>query len=172
MNANRTYEYLTLARQKLFAWVRPLSPGQYNQEFQIGLGSLSRTLTHIMICEWMYMERLMRRDVPAYESWPIRDESPPAFDVLEREWTLQAERTTRDLAGVTDWDVPRRWRSTWEGVTRESDVTAADIATQMILHEVHHRAQAMNMLRHLGVKLDDIDYNEFCWSRRVVASAG
>lgn len=169
MNTTKTYDYLVLARRKIFGWARPLTPEQYTRQFEIGLGSLSRTLTHIMICEWMYMERLMRRKVPPYESWPIKDETPPAFDVIEREWTSLAERTARELAGINDWDVPRRWRSTWEGVTRESNVTAADIVTQMFLHEVHHRAQAMNMLRRLGVQVEDIDYNEFFWDRKVVS---
>ncbi|KAA0214533.1 MAG: hypothetical protein DYG94_10385 [Leptolyngbya sp. PLA3] len=33
-----------------------------------------------------------------------------------------------------------------------------DIFTQLILHEVHHRAQAMNMLRQFGVKAPDVDF--------------
>jgi uncharacterized damage-inducible protein DinB len=35
-----------------------------------------------------------------------------------------------------------------------------------VLHEVHHRAQAMNILRQLGVKLADIDYNAMMYTRR------
>jgi uncharacterized damage-inducible protein DinB len=31
---------------------------------------------------------------------------------------------------------------------------------------VHHRAQAMNILRQLGVALEDIDYNALMFQRR------
>jgi len=43
--------------------------------------------------------------------------------------------------------------------------TAGDIATQLVLHEVHHRAQAMAMLRHLGRPVQDIDYNDLMYER-------
>jgi len=37
-----------------------------------------------------------------------------------------------------------------------------------VLHEVHHRAQAINMLRHLGVTVGDVDFNDFMYQRRRV----
>jgi hypothetical protein len=36
-----------------------------------------------------------------------------------------------------------------------------DIAIQMLLHEVHHRAQAMVVLRQLGVPAENLDYARF-----------
>lgn len=44
--------------------------------------------------------------------------------------------------------------------------SAADIFSQMALHEVHHRAQAMNMLRQLGATMEDIDFNALMLRRR------
>ena len=61
MEPLKIYDYLTLARQRIFDWTRPLSAEQYTQEFPIGLGSLARTLTHVMICEWAYVERILGR---------------------------------------------------------------------------------------------------------------
>jgi uncharacterized damage-inducible protein DinB len=46
---------------------------------------------------------------------------------------------------------------------------AADIFTQLVLHEVHHRAQAMNMLRQLGIAAEDIDYNTLMYRRRAAS---
>ncbi len=42
-------------------------------------------------------------------------------------------------------------------------LTAAkgDIAVQLLLHDVHHRAQAMAMLRQLGVDAQNLDYIRF-----------
>jgi uncharacterized damage-inducible protein DinB len=45
-------------------------------------------------------------------------------------------------------------------------VTPADVATQLCFHEVHHRAQAMAMLRQLGVEAQNLDYNAFMYGRR------
>jgi uncharacterized damage-inducible protein DinB len=41
----------------------------------------------------------------------------------------------------------------------------SDIATQLLLHEVHHRAQAMAMLRQLGIAAQDLDYLGFVQRR-------
>jgi uncharacterized damage-inducible protein DinB len=44
--------------------------------------------------------------------------------------------------------------------------SAADLFTQLALHEAHHRAQVMNMLRRLGVTLEDLDFNAMTFDRR------
>jgi uncharacterized damage-inducible protein DinB len=46
-----------------------------------------------------------------------------------------------------------------------STATKADLATQMLLHEVHHRAQAMATLRQLGVEAQNLDYMTFAAKR-------
>ena len=37
--------------------------------------------------------------------------------------------------------------------------TTGGIAAQLLFHEIHHRAQAMAMLRQLGVPAQDLDYS-------------
>lgn len=170
MNPSRTYEYLVKSRARLFEGVRPLSPEQYGREFPIGLRTLARTLTHVMICEFAYVERMRGRELQPYEQWPIQDEKPPPFETLESAWSDQV-RTTRDaFAAVHDWSKPLEYRVTPEvaNVSRPMIVTATygDIAMQLALHEVHHRAQAMFMLRQLGVAIQDLDYNTLMYTRR------
>lgn len=167
MNPDKTYGYLCVARGRVLDWVRPLSGEQYGRQFAIGLGSLARTLTHIMASEWYYVRRMTGRDVPRYEEWPIRDEKPPAFAQLERAWAEQAGVTRSALATVRDWGAPLEYEITNDEGKREMiTASAGDIFTQLVLHEVHHRAQAMNMLRHLGVKAEDLDYNTLTYTRR------
>lgn len=48
------------------------------------------------------------------------------------------------------------------------EASREDIFTQLVLHEVHHRAQAINMLRHLGATVGDVDFNGFMHQRRRV----
>ncbi|MCL4196652.1 MAG: DinB family protein [Phycisphaerales bacterium] len=167
MNVLRTYDYLVLARGKVFDVVRPLSAEQYAREFSIGLGTLGRTLTHLMICEWFYLQRVERRTVPPYGQWPIRDEQPPPFAVLEEKWATQARETRAMLAAVRDWEAPIDYPAlTDDQPPTVITASAMDIFTQLVLHEVHHRAQALNMLRQMGVTLGDIDFNALMYQRR------
>jgi uncharacterized damage-inducible protein DinB len=170
MNPPKIYDYLTQARAKLLDGVRPLSDEQYRREFPIGLGSLARTLTHIMICEYANVERIRGRQLQPYAQWPIQDENPPPFAELESAWRDQASITRDVLAAVRDWSQEIEYLVTPEvsSVNRHMIVrtTYGDIATQIALHEVHHRAQAMNMLRQFGVTLQDIDYNTLMYQKR------
>ena len=171
MEPLKTYDYLTLTRQRVFEMVRPLSAEQHAREFPIGRDTIVRTLTHIMISEWYYVQRILGRDVPPDEQWPIQEESPPPFTALETAWIEQADHTRAALTAVRDWSVDLEYRVT-EDDGRPVIVTAsaADIFTQLVLHEVHHRAQAMNMLRHLDVTAEDLDFNTFMYVRREASS--
>ena len=167
MDAQRTYDYLALARRKILGWARPLSDEQYGHDFAIGLGSLARTLAHIELSEWYYIQRLRGRPIPPYEQWPIRDEAPPPLAALEAAWIEQEGRTRAALAGVRDWTAPIEYEVTTDAGRREIvTASAGDLFTQLVLHEVHHRAQAMNMLRQLGVGLEDLDFNALMYRRR------
>ncbi len=136
MEPLKIYDYLTLARQRVFEWVRPLSADQYARQFPIGLGTLGRTLTHIMISEWYYVQRIGARDVPPYEQWPIQWESPPPFAALETAWIEQVGHTRTALSAVNDWSVDLKYQVTGDD-DRPEIVTASagDIFTQLVLHE-------------------------------------
>jgi uncharacterized damage-inducible protein DinB len=166
MDPVRTYDYLMLARGKVLDWCRPLGDEAWSKQFTIGLGSLSRTLTHVMICEWAYVERIQGHDVPPYEQWAYQDERPPALAELESVWRAQASTVRVVLGAVTDWDREMEYRVEHEGKKTIINATRRDIFTQLCFHEVHHRAQAMNMLRHLGVAAEDLDYNALMYRRR------
>ena len=171
MDPLRIYDYLTLARQKVFDCVRPLSVEQYGSVLPIGLGTLGRTLTHIMICEWFYVQRIEERVVPPYDQWPIQDEKPPPFTVLEPTWIEQAKQTQAALTAVRDWDAAIEYRTLSDDDDDPPKIVttcAADLFTQLMMHEVHHRAQALNILRQLGVAIEDIDFNALMYQRREV----
>jgi uncharacterized damage-inducible protein DinB len=120
-----------------------------------------------MISEWYYVQRMRGRNVPPYERWPIRWENPPPFAALEAAWVEQAADTRAALDAVRDWSAELEYRvTTDDGRSMIVTASAAGLFTQLILHEVHHRAQAMNMLRHLGVAAEDLDYNAMVFERR------
>lgn len=162
----KIYTYLSLARSRLLDSVRPLGTEAYHQSFPIGLGSLARTLTHMMISEQMYVQRMQARPVPPYDQWPIRDEHPPEFTALDIEWTKQAAATREAIALITDWDTELEYTVESEGRPVVITASPTDIFTQLAFHEIHHRAQAMNMLRRLGAIVEDLDYNTLMYKRR------
>ncbi len=162
MEPLKIYDYLMRARGRIFERVRPLSAEQYAREFPIGLGTLGGTLTHIMISEWYYVQRIQGHDVPPYEEWPIQEEKPPPFAALEAAWIEQADQTRAALVAVREWTADFEYFVTTDEGRREIvTASAADLSTQLALHEVHHRAQAMNMLRQLGAAVEDLDFNSF-----------
>ena len=167
MEPIKTYDYLVLTRRRVLDWVRSLAPEQYAREFPFGNKTFTRTLTHMLISEWYYIERISGREVPPYDQWPIRDEAPPPLAELESAWTAQADRTRAALGAVRDWDTELEYQITDDdGTLKIVNATPTDIFTQLALHEVHHRSQLLAMLRTLGAELDDIDYNIMMYRRR------
>ncbi len=169
MNPLKTYDYLTKSRERVFDAVRPLAPEQYLHRFSIGVNTIGRTLTHIMISEWYYIERLEGRTVPHYNEWPIKDETPPAFDVVEKTWREQAKQVRTAIANERDWNRKITWLS-FPDDTRGNKrfhitCTAGELLTQLAFHEIHHRAQIMAMLREFGKPLEDLDYNSMMFER-------
>lgn len=169
LDPSRIYDYLERSRQRILDAARPLIHEQWAQEFPIGAKSLRHTLTHLVVAEWYYVQRMNRADVPPYEQWELRDETPLEGEALERAWATQAKATRVAIAGVHDWREPFDYRVTDDqGRRLIVTATAADLITQLALHEAHHRAQALNILRHLGVTVvgDDIDFNAMMMPRR------
>ena len=170
VNPLKTYDYLTLARQRVFEWIRGLPAADYTREILAGQRPIAQIMTHIMISEGYYVLRMQGLSVPPYEEWPIKDESPPPFPVLEASWTEQAARTRQALSAVREWGTDLEYEVTVDD-GRPAIITASpgDIFTQLFQHEVHHRAQAMVLLRSLGVSVGDVDFNTLMYKRRDVA---
>jgi uncharacterized damage-inducible protein DinB len=176
MDALKIYDYLIKTRQRLLDAVRPLTPQQYHHEFAFGLKTIGATLTHIMISEWYYIERLAGRPVPPYDQWPIKYEHPPALDIVEKTWHEQARNIRAAIAVQRDWNRRITYLSFPDDNGKRFHITATsgDLFTQLAPHEVHHRAQLMAMLRQLGdarcgPPLEDLDYNALMFERREIS---
>ncbi len=173
MDPQITYTYLVRARECVFDRVRPLSTSQYSRELPIGVKSIASTLAHIMISEWYYLQRLRGAAVPEYAAWPIKYESPPSFDVIERTWRAQAADVHAYIASEQDWARAIAWVSFPDDAGRRANLrtTAGGLLTQLVLHEVHHRAHLMSMIRLLGEgvpPLEDLDFNAMMFEREMI----
>ncbi len=155
------YDVHTQAREKLFDWMRPLTQEQYLHEFPFAHRTLRATMIELAMTELWLAMRLREDPMPRPFRWgslPINEESQDTFPKLETAWRAQAPQTRATLANLTDLD--RMVETVHYGKRRMVTfrATRRDIAMQILLHEVHHRAQAMTMLRHLGVPAQDLDF--------------
>ena len=135
-----------------------LTDEQWRRRFEIGLGSLHDTLTHVVGAMRRWADRI---DGPPTELRPsIEGDSrrtPPELlallDASAAELAASAERARARGLG-TEFDV------TLAGRTHRFTLGAALV--HVTTHGMHHRAQCLNMLRHLGVpgvsdRLPEID---------------
>jgi uncharacterized damage-inducible protein DinB len=162
----RVFEYLAAARGRLLGWVRSLEaerPGAYAQSFPFGPGSIRGTLLHVAAAEWAYVERLAGRDFPLTDS-PFTLERLPELEPLVRAWDAQTVRTAAAIRALGDPARPVEFISR-VGPPMRARTTAGEIALHMVLHEVHHRAQVMAMLRQSGVRAENLDYSFLAFVR-------
>jgi uncharacterized damage-inducible protein DinB len=158
MDFLRVYDVQLQARAKLLDWTRGLDQEQYIRRFPFGYQSLRGTLVEIAAAEMFLSMRLREEPLPPIQEWPVSEERLPTFTDLERIWAPQWQRTRATLAETTDWDRTVTCRLIQPGKILRLTATKADIATQLLTHEVHHRAQAMAMLRQLGIEAQNLDY--------------
>jgi uncharacterized damage-inducible protein DinB len=147
------------ARRRLFDWVRPLTQAQYTRPFPFGLATVRATLVEIARTEHFLLLRLTEQPIPAFDdNYPISETRQPQFTDLETVWDAQAATVRAVLTETADWDRSVTCALHWPDRVVTLTATKAAIATQLLLHEVHHRAQAMAMLRLLGIPAQDLDY--------------
>ncbi len=75
--------------------------------------------------------------------------------------------TRATLAEIADWNRLREQRIPRPGKTTVvRSATLTQLALQMLFHEVHHRAQAMALLRLLGIQAQNLDCIIFAYEER------
>ncbi|MCG3125864.1 MAG: hypothetical protein CHACPFDD_00691 [Phycisphaerae bacterium] len=153
--------YNDWADAALLAAATPLSDAQLDQPFDMGVGSLRRTLLHIFNGEHVWLKRWQSR---AETPWPDEAERVAPATIGER---LQRTWRERDafLATLRDPDLARvvTYRDSKGSYFRAA---LSDMMAQMFVHSAHHRAQAANMIRRTGGAALDVDY--MYWIRQPV----
>lgn len=149
------YAYLVAAREPIFDRLRGLTPEQYRQPFPFGLGTLRRTVHHLAGAEWFLIGQIAGGAAGEY---PFGADAVPDAETLERRWRALEPQTRRVLETVDDWARPIEYVVTLPNRRRyRIRSTVFWVFVQFCYHEVHHRAQAMAMLRQLGASVETID---------------
>ena len=121
-----------------------LTADQFHRRFEIGPGSLHDALTHVVGAMRAMTETLAGREPRPRLEGDGQRRTPgqlrSLFEEACREFSAEARR--RPLEET----VSRRTRD-----GRTLTMTRGAVLTHVTTHGTHHRAQCLNMLRHLGV---------------------
>lgn len=124
---------------------------QLDRSFELGEGSLRKTLAHIYGAERAWHERCAG---PEAEALPRGRETHSLAEI--REATGRISRVRDDwLASFSNADLDREIAYDKDGHTYAHPLS--DVLLHVCNHGMHHRAQALNMLRRMGKKVPVID---------------
>lgn len=118
-----------------------LSAEQFHRKFEMGLGNLHGTFAHVIGAMQIWIDVLHQRTTRPISDGKTR--TVPEYLMLLDATCAELDEVIRahPLEGVVS-----RVR---EGKTYK--YTRGAILTHVTTHGMHHRAQALNMMRHLGV---------------------
>jgi uncharacterized damage-inducible protein DinB len=121
-----------------------LSNDQFARKFEIGPGSLQATLTHMIAAKKTWTDTLMGRPPT-----PRIDQTGAVYSPAQLV-ELHQQSGDEFMAVARKHALDEIVKRTREG--KEFSFTRGVVITHVTTHGMHHRAQCLNMLRHLGVK--------------------
>lgn len=156
----RLHQHRAWVNENLLAAASALSDEQLRRAFQIGQGSIWKSLLHLYAAEFVWLEALLGNDDPLVQG-DLPGRIPgnqmgkggvASLEELREKWAGQQERWDRYLADLSpeslDDPVFKFALSTGKRVaTRRSDVLL-----HVCTHAQYTTAQVVNMLRQVGVE--------------------
>jgi uncharacterized damage-inducible protein DinB len=131
-----------------------LTPEQFHKRFEMGPGSLHDTITHILAATRGWGDLLAGRELRPPQQEPQR--SVPELSTMLDE--LSADMSASSRKGPLDELLTRTRGGKTYTFTRGAALT------HIMTHNMHHRAQCLNMLRHVGVSpLPPSSVMEWTW---------
>lgn len=147
--------YSAWANARLIQLAADMGDAQLDRPFDMGMGSFRRTMMHILDGEIVWLERWQER---SETPWPDQDRAAPLARMRD-DLEAVAARRQEWMSGIRPEQADRRvvYRDSKGGLFQAS---LRDMLLQGCVHSSHHRAQALNMLKHLGAALPKpgIDY--------------
>lgn len=150
------YRYCDWATDRVQAIAETLSDEQLDREFEIGQGRLRTTLLHIRDAERWWYENWTVGPGSSFKELP---ETTPVAELRSRFHEI-AEKRDAYLDRLSDHDLVRVVTAEVRPGLRLS-FRLGESMLQLCSHGTHHRAQALNMLRHLGADVPALDYVDY-----------
>ncbi|MFZ3218038.1 MAG: DinB family protein [Candidatus Acidiferrales bacterium] len=160
------YDYNAWADRRTLDACAGLSAEQFTAEVVSSFRSVRNTLVHIMLVEWLWLERWHGRSPSAYP--PVTEF--PSLDSLRARWA-KIERDLVDyVASLTPEDLQRVVQhKTTAGVAQAAPLW--QMLQHLVNHGTYHRGQVTTLLRQLGAKPSTTDLIFFYRERAAQATA-
>ncbi|MCX5658850.1 MAG: DinB family protein [Planctomycetota bacterium] len=158
----RLHEWRIWMDGRLIAAATPLGPEQLSRPFEIGQGTLIKTLEHMGKADEIWLTRLTRRPEAQLAEMPPRETVAAvgaAWDAANAGWReylarLDAAELKRTLRGKSGAGLP-------------FEMPVLDVVLHVAVHASYTAAQANNILRHLGAKVEDVNLAPFSRQSRL-----
>jgi len=148
----RLHQHRAWSSRNLRNAARNLSDAQLDQPFEIGLGNLRKTLTHMHGAETVWLMALNgNADTPSAFGFHY-----DSFDALDAAWEKSERDWSAFLSVLTQADLTRPIVKTMSLTGERYTTPMHDILLHVCMHAHHHTAQAINMMRHVGVPADKL----------------
>ena len=131
------------ATRQILSACEKLTADQFARKFDIGAGSLQAGITHMLAAMITWTDTLAQRPLrPRIDEGGAKYSAAQLhqmFDEFAAEFSAIAKSHPLD-------EIVKRTRG-----GKEYSFTRGAVITHVTTHGMHHRAQCLNMLRHLGV---------------------
>ncbi len=151
------FRYADWANDRVLAAAEGLDDAALDRPLEIGLGTLRKTVLHVEGAERNWLENWMQGSKPGFL---VRPETIGIAE-LRAKWRDTARIRNAFLATLDDAALQREILAQPEEGIRLY-YRLGTIMLHVITHGTHHRAQALNMLRKLGVAPPVLDYIIWC----------
>ena len=159
------YAYADWARDQVHTAAAKLTDEQLDRPFEMGPGTLRATLVHMRDAEQWWWQNWTQGPGQAFPAIDAR----LSLSALARDCEQVAAQRNDLLSRTSDADLLRPVTvMPRPGVTRTFLLGVTML--QICQHGTHHRAQALNMLRHVGGDVPVLDYAAML--RQLAARAG
>ncbi len=159
---HRLHQHRAWVNENLLATACTLSDEQLRRSFEIGQGSIWKSLVHLYAAEFVWLEAMLGNDnplVPGDLSGRIPgnqlgEGGIASMAELQEKWTELQTRWDRYLADLSpaSLDEPVYKISTSYGLGQRFATKRSDVLLHVCTHAQYTAAQVVNMFRHVGVE--------------------
>lgn len=156
----RLHQHRQVINTALLKTAAELEDSQLHESFEIGQGSLWKSLTHLYAAEYVWLEALLGNESPLVEGdvagrLPGNQEADGAmkslaelrtrWSQLDHRWTAYLDQLSPDQLDETVYKI-----SSLTG--QRMGTQRSDILLHVCTHAHYTAAQTINMMRHAGVE--------------------
>jgi uncharacterized damage-inducible protein DinB len=146
----RYFGYHDWATGKLLDFAAPLSDEALDRDFNMGPGTIRKTLTHLHDVEPFWLANWT-----GTAAGFARTAEGASIAQLRQTWAATAAKRNAFVANLDEAGASRTVSVSFGGPVMKFRVVESML--QVCVHGTHHRAQIINMLRHSGVALPQFD---------------